>query len=217
MSPYWPEFLKIASAHLLAVASPGPDFAIVIRQSLAHGRRAAIWTALGIGSAISLHITYSLFGIGLIQTGSAQLFLVVKFVGAGYLAWLGIQGLRTQPRPAGDPAASAAPPGPPQPARRAWRLGFFTNALNPKATLFFVAFFASLVSPRTPWQIRLGYGAWIIATTAGWFILVAFIFTHAPIRRAFQAKGHWIDRALGAVFLAFAVTLAVASLPAHGH
>ena len=66
MSPYWPEFLKLAIAHMLAVASPGPDFAVVIRQSLAHGRRTAVWTAIGIGCAICLHVTYSMLGLGLV-------------------------------------------------------------------------------------------------------------------------------------------------------
>src|SRR5207244_2369698 len=66
MHDYWGEFLKVALAHLLAVASPGPDLAIVIKQSLRHGRRTAIWTAIGVGAAILLHVTYSLLGLGLL-------------------------------------------------------------------------------------------------------------------------------------------------------
>ena len=55
----WLEFFKVALAHLLAVASPGPDFAIVLRQSLRHGRRTAIWTSVGVGMAITLHVMSS--------------------------------------------------------------------------------------------------------------------------------------------------------------
>ena len=62
------EFLKVALVHLLAVASPGPDFAIVLRQSLSHGRRAAIWTSVGVGTAILIHVAYSLLGIGLVRS-----------------------------------------------------------------------------------------------------------------------------------------------------
>ena len=64
MHDYWVEFSEVALAHLLAVASPGPDFAIVLKQSLTHGRRTAIWTSLGIGTAILLHVMYSLLGLG---------------------------------------------------------------------------------------------------------------------------------------------------------
>lgn len=73
MHDTWIEFGKVALVHLLAVASPGPDFAIVLRQSLAHGRRTALWTSVGVGTAILLHVTYSLFGIGLLITGSTGL------------------------------------------------------------------------------------------------------------------------------------------------
>src|SRR5882762_9545951 len=104
MSPYLYEFSKIAVAHLLAVMSPGPDFAMVLRQSLAHGRRTAVWTSIGIGCAISLHVTYSLLGIGLLLRSSALAFNLLKYAGAIYLVWMGLKALRSQPR---DPAATA--------------------------------------------------------------------------------------------------------------
>ncbi|HKB58328.1 MAG TPA: LysE family transporter, partial [Lacunisphaera sp.] len=63
---YWSEFLTIAVAHALAVASPGPDFALVLRQSLTHGRRTAIWSSIGVGCGISIHIVYCLLGLGFV-------------------------------------------------------------------------------------------------------------------------------------------------------
>ncbi len=82
MPDLWREFSQVALAHLLAVASPGPDFALVLRQSLTHGRRTALWTSLGIGTAILLHVTYSLLGLGLLIRSSALWFGVVKYAGA---------------------------------------------------------------------------------------------------------------------------------------
>jgi RhtB (resistance to homoserine/threonine) family protein len=204
------EFAQVALAHLLAVASPGPDFAIVLRQSLAHGRRTAVWTSLGVGAGISLHVAYSLLGLGLLIRGSALWFDVVKYAGAAYLAWLGVQALRTQPRAA---ALAGAPPAAGTPSRRgAFATGFLTNALNPKATLFFVALFVTVISPRTPKLVQAGYGLWMVVATAGWFSLVSAIFTRERVRSAFLRQGHWIDRALGVVFLAFAAGLLSASL-----
>ena len=208
------EFLKVALAHRLAVASPGPDFAMVLRQSLTHGHRTAVWTAIGVGSAICLHVTYSLLGIGVLLANSPLAFTVLKFAAAGYLAWVGIHDLRAKPRQAPSGAAAGAGPVPPRTpsARAAWMSGFAVNALNPKAGLFFVALFAAVISPKTPKLIQAGYGVWVSLATMAWFCLVAYVFTRDRVRRAFLSHGHWIDRALGAVFLLLAASLAFASL-----
>ncbi len=214
MHDYWVEFSKVALAHLLAVASPGPDFAIVLKQSLAHGRRTAIWTSLGVGAAILLHVTYSLLGLGLLIRSSELWFNAVKYAGAAYVAWLGVQSLRAKPRgeanDAGGDGAIQAVVIPDQ--RGAFATGFFTNALNPKATLFFISLFVLIVSPRTPKLIQAGYGLWMVAATAAWFCLVSVLFTRDDVRRKFLRHGHWIDRALGVVFLGFAVSLAFATI-----
>jgi RhtB (resistance to homoserine/threonine) family protein len=215
MHDYWLEFTKVAVAHLLAVASPGPDFAIVLKQSLAHGRRPAIWTSFGVAAAILLHVTYSLLGLGLLIRGSPVWFNAVKYIGAAYIAWLGVQSLRAKPRAEevidrNDQAGAA-----PRRAldRGAFATGFFTNALNPKVTLFFISLFVLIVDPRTPKFVQAIYGAWMAMATAGWFCLVAVLFTRTEVRRTFLLHGHWIDRTLGVVFLGFAVSLALATLP----
>ncbi len=84
---YWAEFFTVALIHLLAVASPGPDFAIVVRESVAHGRRAGTWTALGVGTGIFVHVAYSLLGIGLIVSQSIVLFNALKWLAAAELSW----------------------------------------------------------------------------------------------------------------------------------
>jgi RhtB (resistance to homoserine/threonine) family protein len=226
MHDYWLEFGKVAVAHLLAVASPGPDFAIVLKQSLTHGRRTAIWTSIGVGTAIMLHISYSLLGLGLLLRGSELWFNVVKYAGAAYIAWIGVQSLRAKPRiqspevevehvpPAHSVTRSATAnyvhktPS----TRAAFAAGFFTNALNPKATLFFISLFVTIVSAHTPKLVQAGYGLWMVIATAGWFSLVSILFTRAEVRGKFLRHGHWIDRALGAVFIALAVWLALATL-----
>lgn len=127
---YWTEFLTVALVHLLAVASPGPDFAVVIRESVAHGRRAGTWTALGVGCGIFLHVAYSLLGIGLVLSQSVLLFDVLKWLAAAYLLFIGIRALRAGP---GDPAGPAdRPAAERRSGRGAFVSGFLTNALNPR-------------------------------------------------------------------------------------
>jgi RhtB (resistance to homoserine/threonine) family protein len=211
MHDYWLEFAKVAVAHLLAVASPGPDFAVVVRQSLAHGRRTAIWTSLGVGTGILLHVTYSLLGLGLLIRGSVLWFEVVKYAGAAYLAWLGVQALRT-PRHATAIAGNGAQAAEAPSSHGAFATGFLTNALNPKATLFFLALFVTVIRPSTPRLVQTGYGLWMVLATAAWFSLVSVVFTRDAVRRRFLRHGHWIDRALGVVFLGFAASLALATV-----
>jgi RhtB (resistance to homoserine/threonine) family protein len=209
MHDIWVEFAKVAVAHLLAVASPGPDFAIVLRQSLSRGRRAALLTSVGVGTAILLHVTYSLLGLALLIRGSETWFNVLKYAGALYLGWIGVQALRPKPRPEIDDAASA---GGRAVERGAFLLGFLTNALNPKATMFFISLFILVVNPATPKLIQAGYGLWMAVATTAWFSLVSVVFTQRDVRNRFLRHGHWIDRALGVVFLGFAAGLALASL-----
>lgn len=214
MDEYKVEFFKVALAHLLAVVSPGPDFAVVLRQSLTHGRRTAIWTSVGVGTAILLHVGYSLLGLGLLIQSSEVWFAVVKYAGAGYIAWLGLQSLRVKARTEAEIFAGlgeAGGAGLPT-SRAAFVTGFVTNALNPKATLFFVSLFVMVVSPQTPKLVQVGYGVWMALGTMAWFSLVAVFFTREDVRRVFLRLGHWIDRVLGVVFLALAGSLAFAAV-----
>ena len=213
MTSYWSEFLLVALAHLVAVASPGPDFAMVLRQSITHGRRPAVWTSVGIGTGIFLHVAYSLLGIGLLVRSSVLAFNILKWLGAVYLAWIGQKALRAKPFANGAaPTATAAGGAPATPGRRAaFVTGFLTNALNPKATLFFVALFSVVINPRTPVLIQGAYGVWMALATMGWFTLVSLFFSQERVRAAFLRCGHWFERTMGVILLALGVRLALAT------
>lgn len=205
--PLWIEFSQVALAHLIAVASPGPDFAVVLRQNLEYGRRTGIWTSVGIGTAIFLHVTYSILGIGLLSRASGGWFDLIRYAGAAYLGWLGIQALRA-PGFRGKASATNSDRAVP-PARRAFATGFFTNALNPKVTLFFAVLFVTVVSPLTPRVIQAAYGLWMMLATMAWFCGISMLVTREPILRVFLRHSHWINRALGVVLLVFAIGLVV--------
>ncbi len=206
---YWPEFLTIVVAHALAVASPGPDFALVLRQSLAHGRRAAVWSSIGIGCGLSVHIGYCILGLGYFLKNSEVALAAVKYLGAAYLAWVGVQALRSRAR-TGDVDLAAGATVPTDGA--AWTTGFLVNVLNPKAALFFISLFPLAVSVTTPKLVQVGYGVWMTLSTIAWFSFVSVVFTREDVRRRFLRHGHWIDRALGVVFIGFAMSLVFAKL-----
>jgi len=202
---YWMEFLTVALVHLLAVASPGPDFAVVVRESVTRGQRSGSWTALGIGSAILLHVGYSLLGIGLIVSQSILLFNLFKWLAAGYLVYLGWRALQAQPMVLGE----FVPEAPPRSAGRAFALGFITNGLNPKATLFFLSLFTVVIDPQTPLGVQAGYGIYLALATGLWFCLVAWLFSRDRVRAGFARMGHWFDRLTGAVLIGLGVRLAI--------
>lgn len=206
---YWTEFLTVALVHLLAVASPGPDFAIVLRESVSNGRHAGIWTALGVGSGILLHVGYCLLGIGLIVSQSIVLFNLLKWLAAAYLIYIGIRALQARPA---DPASAELAPLATRSPRAAFVRGFVTNGLNPKATLFFLSLFTLVISPQTPLLVQAGYGLYLALATALWFCAVALLFSLARVRRGFVRLGHWFDRLMGAVLVGLGIKVAFSEL-----
>lgn len=200
---YLNEFLLVAMVHLLAVMSPGPDFAVVLRNSVGAGRRAGLTTAWGVGCGILVHVGYSLLGIGLIVSQSTWLFNLLKLAAAAYLFYLGAKALRSQPQCLeGDLQAPAR-----LSSRKAFANGFITNGLNPKATLFFLSLFTLVISPQTPLSIQALYGIYLALATAAWFCLVALLFSHARVRQGFSRLGHWFDRLMGAVLIGLGLQL----------
>jgi RhtB (resistance to homoserine/threonine) family protein len=207
---YWAEFFTVALIHLLAVASPGPDFAIVVRESVGAGRRAGIFTALGVGCGIFVHVTYSLLGVGLIVSQSIVLFNALKWLAAAYLLYIGFKALRAKPAAANT--GESEPPRLERSPRAAFMTGFVTNGLNPKATLFFLSLFTVVINPHTPLLVQAGYGVYLAAATSVWFCLVAMLFSQQRVRAGFARLGHWFDRAMGVVLVGLGIKLALTEM-----
>ena len=203
---FWHGFAVLTVVHLLAAASPGPDFAYVTRQSLVNGRRSGMLASLGIALGLSIHIVYSAAGLAAVIAHSAQWMTAIKLLGAGYLLFLGYKGLRASAAAPGAPSAAPSLP------ISAWRQvlgGFLCNAFNPKAPIYFLALFTVVLSPGLPVPTLVAYGAWIMVLQWLWFSLVALVFAHPRVRDRLLAVRHWIDRAFGAAMIALGVRVLV--------
>lgn len=198
------ELLAVITITLLAVISPGPDFAMVTRNSLVVSRRAGLMTALGVGLGVLVHVAYTLVGIGLLIQRSLWLLNAVKLAGAAYLVYLGVKMLRSKP---GDQPTDASAL--PLSYLRALRTGFLTNALNPKTTIFIVSLFMQVVRPETPLPVQIGYGVFISMVHMVWFSLVALCLSTKALRSRLLALRHWIDRLFGGMLIGFGVLLVV--------
>ena len=208
LAQYGAEFLTIAGIHLLAVASPGPDFAVVLKHSISFGRRAAMITSVGIGLGILVHVGYSLLGIGILIQNTPGLFQILSYAAAAYLLYIGWGAINSKPSQPSDPNLT------PESKltisdKKAFWVGFLTNGLNPKATLFFLSVFAVAVSAQTPNSIKLLYGMYLAAATALWFCTLSYCLSSARVRDFLSSKGYWFDRVMGAVLILLAVKLAL--------
>lgn len=187
----------IGFIHLLAAASPGPDFVMVTQYSLVHGKRIGIMASLGISLGLSVHIAYSALGLATVIAGSTSAITVVRLLGGAFLIYLGISGLRSQGVTNGGAKISDAPVS----ARSAVVKGFFCNLLNPKAPLYFVSLFTIVISEQLPASQLLAYGVWIMLIQMAWFSLLASLLSIQTVRQTFQRLGVWLDRILGGVML----------------
>ena len=204
LSNYLGEFLALATIHFLAVVAPGPDFAVTIRQSVRFGRWTGICTALGIGAGISVHVLYTLLGVGALMHTIPWMLTLAKVIGGAYILYLGISLLRSQPKSVLEGEKEADEPVVKQTLFKAFTTGFLTNATNPKATLFFLAIFTTLVSSTTPLAVQALYGVWMCCVNALWFVIVALFFSSNKVRLLFLRMGHWFERTMGVILILFA-------------
>lgn len=199
---FWQGFITITFVHLLAAASPGPDFALVSRQALLEGRRSGIWVSVGIALGLGIHIAYSAAGLATIIAHSTIWMTAIKLIGGTYLLYLGYHGLRSKPQTgmmSYEPTIAGRRPN--IPAAQLVRKGFFCNALNPKAPIYFLSLFTIVLSPNLPLKTLAIYGIWIMILQFLWFGLIALFFSQPLIRSRFLAISHWIDRIFGVAMM----------------
>jgi threonine/homoserine/homoserine lactone efflux protein len=204
-----------ASAVFVLNATPGVDFLLTVSRTLQGGTRAGVASALGISAGCGVHALAAAFGLAALLAVHQQAFVLIQWAGAAYLAWLGV-GLLRQAWLAGRVRAGEEPGAASEaaaaPLRSPWadfRTGVFTNVLNPKVALFFLAFLPQFVPAGSPSQAAsfLLLGAWFIAQ--GTLFLLALVAVAArlqrfrgppTLRRALNAVG-------GLLFIALALRI----------
>jgi len=201
------ELIAVALITILATISPGPDFAMVTRNSYLHGRNAGLFAALGIALGVQVHVFYTMFGIGLIIANSPSLFSVIKIAGALYLIVIGWKTFRNHAKLVIDLQVEAL-------VSRFQVLlnGFLTNALNPKTTLFVISTYTQVVRAGTPLTIQFGYGLFMSAIHFIWFALVALLFSQQTFRSRMISHQNVIDKLIGSVLMGLGVSLAFTNM-----
>lgn len=198
-------FFTIALVHLLALASPGPDFLFVSQTAASRPRAQAMAGVLGITLGIAVWAALALLGLHVLLQRLAWLQRTVAIAGGAYLLWMGWQLLRAAWHPAASSSVAAAQL--PSSAWRSLRAGLLTNLANPKAVVYFASVFSALVGPTVTAATRWPLWVLVSVESLAWFALVATLFALPPMRRAYLRKARVIDGVAGIVFVLFGLQL----------
>jgi RhtB (resistance to homoserine/threonine) family protein len=198
-------FFSVIGIHLLAVMSPGPDFVVSVRNSLTYSRKTGMYTALGFGLGIGVHVLYSVFGLGLIISQSIVIYNGIKYLGAAYLIYIGIMSFRSNGGKLEVPEEHHKTDISPL---KAIRIGFFTNVLNPKATMFFLSLFTIVVGPDVSTGVLISLGLILMINTSLWFTLLAYLVTHSKVLPVFEKYQSAFNKTFGAILIAIGIKVA---------
>lgn len=196
----------ILAIHSFAWFTPGPLFVLIIRNSLVYSRKSGIWTAFGIAIGNFVHITYSVTGLSLILSTSPLAFNIIKFFGVGYLVYMGIKTflikVEAKKVDSFDQHSDISP-------FKAAKIGFLTNILSPKASLFFASIFASIMSSGSPFWIVIFL--WIVMPLNSFFMasILSVFFTQKKVRNFYENHQHVVNKLLGMTLLVLAIMIAI--------
>ena len=194
------EIIAIAIITLLAVISPGADFALVSRNSYLYGRKQGIYTAYGIACAVWIHISYSVLGLSFLKHYIPNLLHIIQYIGALYLMYIGYKTFTQQQISDHVTHALLRP-------RQAFIQGFLSNSLNPKTTLFVMSIFAQLLRGNHGLMHLIGYGMFISASHLLWFLLISLFCSTPVIRNKILRKQVSINRVIGTVLATLGLCL----------
>lgn len=213
--PDLPHLLAFIAAGWLLNLTPGPDVLYIVSNSLRTGVRAGIVAGLGITAGCFVHIFAAAVGVGTLMATSAAAFTVLKVIGAAYLLYLGVRMVLSRPKPPADLGAVAAA-SEERSLKAIFLGGFWTNVLNPKVALFFLAFVPQFIAPgadhKALYFVLLGvlFNLNAIPVSIGWALAAGWM----SRRGAVQKGMHWLDRVAGVLFIGFGLKLAFTDAPA---
>ncbi|VXD01608.1 Lysine transporter LysE [Pseudomonas sp. 8Z] len=199
--------LSLAAVFAVALVSPGPDVALVVRTALHQGRRAGLLSALGLACGILLHGTLVLSGVALVLSRTEWLFDLIQVAGALYLGWLGIGAVRAWRQGRGgnlrlDDELAPSAFGP-------WLRGVMTNLGNPKALVFFLALLSSLVPADMSLPGKIACAALLFGLSLCWFSVLGLLLSRPLMRQHLLQIAPTIDVVCGVVFLLVAGSIFV--------
>ena len=203
------QWLLLASLQTAATISPGPAFAITVRNAASGNRVSGILTSIGLGLGVGAHVLFVIFGISVLIAQSEILYNLIKYSGAAYLIFIGAKSfLASKKEKSNGYHALKTKIKNPAPWRRVQN-GLFTNLLNPKAFVFYTAVYAQFINPETPTTALALFCMTSVLIEITWFSLVTIFLTTPRMQTAFNRISIWIERISGGLLIALGIKLAL--------
>ena len=201
--------LSIAGAISLGAMSPGPSFVMVARTAVANSRSHGLSAALGMGIGGVLFAIAALTGLQVLLAAVPWFYFLLKFLGGGYLVYLGIKIWRGAKSPLNISLQTEPPRS--RDLLRSFYLGLGTQVSNPKAAIIYGSIFAALLPPDVSGSLALILIAVVFAIECGWYAIVAYVLSSTSPRAAYLRYKKWIDRTAGSVMLLLGARLVATS------
>ena len=199
----------IGFIHLVALISPGPDFVVACRNTLLYSRATGIYTAIGFGLGILIHISYAVFGLSWLIANHAFVFAIIQYMGAAYLIFIGVQSFRDfESKVESNTTVSSHSIA----AVKAVRIGFITNVFNPKATLFFLSLFSSMLTPTVSNVSLIVLSILLVGSTMLWFSVVALLISHPRFTAVLKRYEKTVQQFFGVLLIGIGGFIVVVSL-----
>lgn len=195
--------ILVITISCLGMISPGPDFFLVLKNSLSYNRKIALMTCLGVISAIAIHMSYCVAGIAVLITATPWLYNALRYAGAAYLLWIGVKALLAKSNGTAYVSKQALELN--VTAKAAFMQGLLCNLLNPKATLFFLAIFTQLLNASSTMVDKLVVAFIIWLEAAIWWPMVVFVFQTQIVQRRYFKLQVIIDKLLGVILIVLGV------------
>lgn len=199
------EFIILATAHFLALLSPGPDFFIIVQAALRLKLRYSIAICAGIACANGVYLIFALVGIEIIQDNHLLL-QGLQYCGACYLVFLGYILLKSQKTIEGEVKESKLFLHV-ESLYKQFSIGFLSGILNPKNMLFYLSLFTVLVSNQTPFSTKCLYALWMVSIVFIWDALIAIFIGHSRIKKLFNSLIFYIEKFTGVALTFCGVSL----------
>jgi RhtB (resistance to homoserine/threonine) family protein len=202
------DFGLFLAAGFLLNLTPGPDTLYILGRSVAQGREAGVASAFGISLGSIFHTCAAALGLSTILATSAQAFAAIKLLGGAYLVFLGMKMILDRRRELALPSRFRQ-----RTTLAAFRQGVFTNLLNPKVALFFLAFLPQFIDPASNMKIAafITLGLTFVTTGTIWCLVLAwFASTFSTRLRTNENVSQWLNRTAGALFVFLGLRLATA-------
>lgn len=198
--------LFVATIVALGMLSPGPDFFLIVKNAARYRRSAAMMSALGVNCAVATHMAYCVAGLAVVITTTPWLFMLLKYAGAAYLIYIGIQALMSR----GNGKMNFNNVTQEETSlKKAFLQGYLCNLLNPKATLFFLSIFTQVLNVNSGISEKLLYAGIILGLSAIWWPSLVVLMQSGPVRRGLTKAQRIVDKLLGGVLIALGIKVAL--------